>query len=71
VRTAVYHGAGEVRLEQRPVPVPGPGEVLVEMRACGICGSDLMEWYLSSRVPLVLGHEPAGVRPTSCRCRTR
>jgi len=36
-------------------------EVLVEMRACGVCGSDLMEWYLRSRAPLVLGHEPAGV----------
>jgi L-iditol 2-dehydrogenase len=61
VRTAVYHGAGEVRLEEREAPEPGPGEVLVAMRACGICGSDLMEWYLESRVPLVLGHEPAGV----------
>jgi len=61
VRAAVYHGAGEVRLEERAAPEPGPGEVLVAMRACGICGSDLMEWYLESRVPLVLGHEPAGV----------
>ncbi|WP_028059829.1 alcohol dehydrogenase catalytic domain-containing protein [Candidatus Solirubrobacter pratensis] len=61
MRTAVYHGGGEVRLEERAAPVPGRGEVLVEMRACGICGSDLMEWYLASRVPLVLGHEPAGV----------
>jgi L-iditol 2-dehydrogenase len=31
------------------------------MRACGVCGSDLMEWYLKARAPLVLGHEPAGV----------
>ena len=61
MKTAVYHGAGEVRLEERDAPEPGPGEVLVAMRACGICGSDLMEWYLESRVPLVLGHEPAGV----------
>ena len=61
MRAAVYHGAGEVRLEERAAPEPGPGEVLVAMRACGICGSDLMEWYLESRVPLVLGHEPAGV----------
>lgn len=61
MRAAVYLGAGEVRLEERPVPVPGPGEVVVAMRACGICGSDLMEWYVASRAPLVLGHEPAGV----------
>jgi L-iditol 2-dehydrogenase len=43
------------------VPRPGPGEVLVAMRACGICGSDLMQWYQDPRAPLVLGHEPVGV----------
>ena len=41
------------------------------MRACGICGSDLMEWYVAPRAPLVLGHEPAGVvverRARACR----
>jgi L-iditol 2-dehydrogenase len=35
--------------------------VLVAMRACGICGSDLMQWYQDPRAPLVLGHEPTGV----------
>ena len=60
MRTAVYLGDGEVRIEDRPAPEPGPGEVLVAMRACGICGSDLMEWYVTPRAPLVLGHEPAG-----------
>jgi L-iditol 2-dehydrogenase len=44
-----------------PTPEIGKDEVLVEMKACGICGSDLMDWYLKSRAPLVLGHEPAGV----------
>jgi L-iditol 2-dehydrogenase len=61
MRAAVYHGDGEVRIEERPDPVPGAGEVLVAMRACGICGSDLMEWYVRPRAPLVLGHEPVGV----------
>ena len=61
MRTAVYLGNGEVRIEDRPAPEPGLGEVLVAMRACGICGSDLMEWYVAPRAPLVLGHEPAGV----------
>jgi L-iditol 2-dehydrogenase len=42
-------------------PEVGEDEALVGMKACGICGSDLMDWYLKSRVPLVLGHEPAGV----------
>ena len=61
MRAAVYAGAGEVRIEERPVPRPGPGEVLVAMRACGICGSDLMDWYVERKAPAVLGHEPAGV----------
>jgi L-iditol 2-dehydrogenase len=61
VRAAVYHAAGDIRIEERAVPEPGPGEVLVEMRACGVCGSDLMDWYQGPRAPLVLGHEPVGV----------
>jgi L-iditol 2-dehydrogenase len=61
LRAAVSFGDGEVRIEERPVPRPGPGEVLVAMRACGICGSDLMEWYVAQKTPVVLGHEPAGV----------
>ena len=61
MKAAVYLGAGEVRIEERPEPEPGPGEVLVAMRACGICGSDLMQWYQDPRAPVVLGHEPTGV----------
>jgi L-iditol 2-dehydrogenase len=61
VRAAVYHAPGDIRIEEREARVPGPGEVLVEMRACGVCGSDLMDWYQSPRAPIVLGHEPVGV----------
>ncbi|WP_053227871.1 alcohol dehydrogenase catalytic domain-containing protein [Solirubrobacter soli] len=61
MRAAVYLRGGEVRIEERPVPRPGPGEVLVAMRACGICGSDLLDWYVDQKAPAVLGHEPAGV----------
>jgi L-iditol 2-dehydrogenase len=61
MRAAVYHGPGDVRLEDVERPQPGPGEVLVEMRACGVCGSDLMDWYVAPRAPLVLGHEPVGI----------
>jgi L-iditol 2-dehydrogenase len=60
VRAAVYHGGGRVTLEERPAPVAGPGELLVRVRACGICGSDLMGWYQDPRAPMVPGHEPAG-----------
>ena len=60
MRVAVYHGGGRLTLERRPDPVPGPGELVVRVRACGLCGSDLMGWYQDPRAPVVLGHEPAG-----------
>jgi len=61
MKTAVYYSQQDIRLEEMPIPEIGEDEVLVEMKACGICGSDLMDWYLKSRAPLVLGHEPAGI----------
>lgn len=57
----MYYNAEDIRIENMPTPKIKPDEILVEMRACGVCGSDLMEWYLKDRAPLVLGHEPAGV----------
>lgn len=42
-------------------PVAGPGEVVVAMKAVGICGSDTTPWYVASKAPVVLGHEPSGV----------
>jgi L-iditol 2-dehydrogenase len=51
----------DVRIEEVTKPKIGVDEVLVEMKACGVCGSDLMEWYLEKRAPLVLGHEPSGI----------
>jgi L-iditol 2-dehydrogenase len=61
MKVAMYYSKGDVRTEEMATPEIGEDEVLVEMKACGICGSDLMDWYLKSRAPLVLGHEPAGV----------
>jgi len=61
LRAAVYYSLRDIRIQDLPKPKIGTDEILVEMKACGICGSDLMEWYLRSRAPLVLGHEPAGV----------
>jgi L-iditol 2-dehydrogenase len=60
VKAAVYYGPDDVRVEDLEVPRPGPGEVLARLLACGICGSDLMDWYVAPRAPLVLGHEPVG-----------
>lgn len=61
MRAAVLYDADDIRIEERPVPAIGPGELLVEARAAGICTGDVMAWYVKRKAPLVLGHEPAGV----------
>jgi L-iditol 2-dehydrogenase len=65
-RAAVLHGPHDVRVEERAVPEPGPREVLVEIAAVGVCGSDI-HYYEHGRIgsfvvrePMVLGHESAG-----------
>jgi (R,R)-butanediol dehydrogenase/meso-butanediol dehydrogenase/diacetyl reductase len=58
---AVYRQPGEVVVEERPVPRPGAGEVLVEVDHCGICGTDihlLLDGW--GRQGLVAGHEFSG-----------
>jgi threonine dehydrogenase-like Zn-dependent dehydrogenase len=64
MRAAVFLGDGRLELQDRPRPVPGPGEVLVEVEACGICGSDLAVLDVPPRHPatpgVVLGHEFVG-----------
>ncbi len=60
MRCAVYYSNTDIRVEERPVPSIGPGEVLVKTEACGLCGGEAMEWYLKPRAPKILGHEPAG-----------
>jgi L-iditol 2-dehydrogenase len=60
MHVAMYYKNSDVRLEEVPKPQIGSGELLVEVKASGICGSDVMEWYRLKRAPLVLGHEIAG-----------
>ncbi|MGE3192827.1 MAG: zinc-binding dehydrogenase [Microbacteriaceae bacterium] len=64
MRAGVLHAPGDLRVEQRDVPVPGPGEALVRVAVCGVCGSDATE-YSSGPVltvmPVTLGHEFAGI----------
>ncbi len=64
--SAVLHGPHDVRIEDRPVPQAGPGQVLVEVAAVGICGSDV-HYFEHGRIgdyvveaPMVIGHESAG-----------
>lgn len=61
MRVAMYYNNKDVRIEEMPVPEIGENEILVMVMACGICGSDVMEWYRVKKAPMVLGHEAAGV----------
>lgn len=58
---AVYHGVDDVRTEEIPVPEIGPGELLLHIDTCGICGTDLKKIHTGSHsAPRVFGHEMAG-----------
>ena len=54
MRVAVWYNNRDVRTEEMPVPEIGPGELLVRVEACGLCGSDVMAWYRLDRAPLVV-----------------
>src|SRR3990170_434787 len=60
MKTAVYYNNNDIRIEERPKPEIKNGEILVKVRASGICGTDLMEWYRIKKAPKVLGHEMTG-----------
>ncbi len=66
-QAAVLRGIQQLAIEERPVPEPAPGEVLVRITAVGVCGSDV-HYYQHGRIgdfvvdrPMVLGHESGGV----------
>ncbi|MFF7141852.1 MULTISPECIES: L-idonate 5-dehydrogenase [Streptomyces] len=62
----VIHGQGDLRVDELPVPEPGPGQAVVAVRYGGVCGSDLHYWRHGGvgdfrlREPMVLGHEVVG-----------
>jgi L-iditol 2-dehydrogenase len=60
MRVAMYYRNDDVRVEEQAIPAIGPGELLVRIEVCGLCGGETMEWYLAERAPKVLGHEPTG-----------
>jgi L-iditol 2-dehydrogenase len=66
MRASVMTGVGTLQIEERPVPSPGPHEVLIEVAAVGVCGSDV-HYYRNGRIgdfiveePMILGHELSG-----------
>ncbi len=74
MRAAVLHGRRDLRFEEVPTPSAGPGELLIEVTAVGVCGTDAAEWshgpklfpidtahpVTGHRGPLTIGHEFAG-----------
>ena len=66
MKAAIFYGERDIRVEERPIPEPGPDEVLVRVRSAGICGSDLLgyngigPWQPPHGVGIEEGHELAG-----------
>jgi L-iditol 2-dehydrogenase len=61
MRAVVYRGVNDMRVETVPVPRIGPGELLVRVATCGICGTDLKKIHTGSHsAPRIFGHEMAG-----------
>jgi L-iditol 2-dehydrogenase len=62
MRAVVYRGINDMRIETVPVPEIGPGEILVKVATCGICGTDLKKvHYGSHSAPRIFGHEMSGI----------
>ncbi len=73
MKTLRLHTSNEFRLHDEPEPIPAAGEKVVQVKAVGICGSDL-HWFTEGGIgdakleqPLVLGHEFAGITLTGQR----
>lgn len=60
MKVAVYYNNKDIRIEERPIPAIGEGELLIKTKSAGICGSDVAEWYRTGKMGRVLGHEIAG-----------
>ncbi len=76
MRAGFFYGKRDIRIEETDVPIPGAGEVVVEVKRCGICGTDLHEYkdgagshvttttphpVTGDKVPIIMGHEFSGV----------
>src|SRR5450755_53244 len=66
MRAVFFHGPGDLRLQQTPVPAAGPGEVVVKINTALTCGTDFKAYrqghpVLMARTPSPFGHEMAGI----------
>ncbi len=61
MKCALYYSNKDIRIIEKDIPKINDDEVLMKVKASGICGSDVIEWYRRDKVPLVLGHEVTGV----------
>ncbi len=57
MKVAYWYNNKDIRIKKVRTPVPKNKEMLVKVISCGICGSDIVEWYRLPRAPLVQGHE--------------
>jgi L-iditol 2-dehydrogenase len=57
MKVAYWYNNKDIRIKKVRTPIPGPEEMLVKVISCGICGSDIVEWYRLPRAPLIQGHE--------------
>jgi len=62
MKAAVFYGKEEVRIEERPMPEPGPNQLMVKIDYCGICGTDVETYKTGGPISpvIVLGHENVG-----------
>jgi hypothetical protein len=76
MKAAVVHEFGRpLRIEDVPVPEPGPDQILVKVEACGVCHTDLHaadgDWPIKPTPPFIPGHEVGGARPPRTGCPHR
>ena len=61
MKAAVFYGAGDIRIEDRPMPKAGPGQMVVKIDYCGVCGTDVEAYkYEIVKPVIILGHENVG-----------
>lgn len=61
MKALLYHDRRTVTMEEIPIPEIQNDEVLVETKFCGICSSDILDWYREPKAPMFFGHEAVGI----------